>query len=42
MQSFEGAPYRALVELRAGLWWSTVQGFSRAPCRALTELRVEL
>src|SRR6266702_8240469 len=50
VQSFEGAPCRALrelraelcAELRAELWWSSVQSFGGAPCRALRELRAEL
>ena len=34
MQSFGGTPCRALRELRAELWWNSVQGFEGAPCRA--------
>jgi hypothetical protein len=31
-----------LVELRAELWWSSVQSFGGAPCRALRELYTAL
>jgi hypothetical protein len=41
VQSFSGAPCRALVELRIELWWSSMQSFKGAPCRALRGLCIE-
>src|SRR6266705_1701093 len=42
VQSFEGAPCRALRELRAELCAELRAELGGAPCRALVELRAEL
>jgi len=42
VQSFNGAPCRALVELCVEFWWSSMQSFKGALCKALVELHAGL